>query len=185
MEIKNEKILDRKKFHQIRKQSTNLEKSNVEKNVETFIDSIPKEILFNKYIGIYWPIKNEVDIRKLRNKYPVALPKCQTNLEIQYFIWDNTPLKKDIQGIPSPNNNLCLSHENISMIFVPCLSIDKRLTRLGYGGGYFDKLRSKKDWNLIPCIGILTDNCVSNNLLNKEKWDIPLNGYITEKEILI
>jgi len=71
------------------------------------------------------------------------------------------------------------------MIFVPCLSVDKNLTRLGYGGGYFDKLRRDKDWGNVPCIGVLTSNCVSTTPLTRAEWDIPLSGFITEKEIFV
>ena len=71
------------------------------------------------------------------------------------------------------------------MILVPCLSVDKYGTRLGYGGGYFDKLRRYKNWRNIPCIGVLTSNCVSTIPLTKAEWDIPLTGFITEKEIFV
>jgi len=47
------------------------------------------------------------------------------------------------------------------MIFVPCLSVDKNLIRLGYGGGYFDELRRDDDWRNVPCFGVLTSSCVS------------------------
>jgi len=73
----------------------------------------------------------------------------------------------------------------ISMIFVPCLSVDKNLTRLGYGGGYFDKLRRDNNWRNVPCIGVLTSNCVSTFPLTRAEWDIPLSGFITEKEIFV
>ena len=85
----------------------------------------------------------------------------------------------------APNNSNLLNSSQISYIFIPCLSVDKKLNRLGYGGGYYDKLRSNKDWRLIPSIGVLTDKCVSKNFLTKEKWDIPLNGFITDNEISI
>ena len=71
------------------------------------------------------------------------------------------------------------------MIFIPCLAVDKNLTRLGYGGGYFDRLRGDKNWRAIPCIGVLTSNCVSHHALIRADWDIPLSGFITEKEILV
>ena len=38
---------------------------------------------------------------------------------------------EDSEGILSPNSSSPLSHLQISMIFVPCLSVDKNLTRLG------------------------------------------------------
>ena len=63
--------------------------------------------------------------------------------------------------------------------------VDKTPIRLGYGGGYFDRLRADKNWKEIPCIGLLTSNCLSKNLLTRANWDIPLSGIITEKEIRV
>jgi len=40
---------------------------NVEKNVRLYIDSIVKGYKNIGYIAIYWPLKNEVDIRNLKN----------------------------------------------------------------------------------------------------------------------
>jgi 5-formyltetrahydrofolate cyclo-ligase len=102
-----------------------------------------------------------------------------------FYPWEEKPLTKDSEGILSPNNSSPLSYLEISMIFVPCLSVDKNLTRLGYGGGYFDKLRRDNDWRNVPCIGVLTSNCVSTIPLTRAEWDIPLSGFITEKEIFV
>ena len=94
-------------------------------------------------------------------------------------------LTKDAEGILAPDSSQKLSYENISMIFIPCLAVDKNLTRLGYGGGYFDRLREDEKWRAIPCIGVLTSNCISDDLLTRADWDIPLSGFITENEILV
>ncbi len=37
----------------------------------------------------------------------------------------------------------------------------------------------------VPCVGVLTSNCVSTIPLAKAEWDIPLSGFITEKEIFV
>ena len=113
------------------------------------------------------------------------MPKCQENKELSFYSWDNKSLSKDSEGIPSPENSNLLSYEQISIIFIPCLSLDKNLIRLGYGGGYFDKLRTDKNWRDIPCIGLLTSNCISLTPLTRADWDIPLSGFITEKEISV
>ena len=179
------KSFERIKFKEIMSESSLSERESVKKNVERFITTLDKNKWINKFFAIYWPLKNEVDLRELRRKYPLALPKCNGNKRIDFYVWDEVPLIKDEEGILAPNNSNLLNSRQISYIFVPCLSIDRKLTRLGYGGGYYDKLRSNKDWRLIPCIGVLTNKCVSKSFLTKDNWDIPLNGFITDNEIFI
>tara|TARA_B100000212_G_scaffold261261_1_gene201165 strand:+ start:1801 stop:2361 length:561 start_codon:yes stop_codon:yes gene_type:complete len=183
--IINSKKLERLKFKKLRAQSSLLERKSVKKNIEIFINSLDKNSWKSKFFAIYWPLLDEVDLRDLKQNYPLALPKCESNNKLGFYAWNNTSLKEDKEGILAPDNAEPLSYKQISHIFVPCLSIDKKLSRLGYGGGYYDKLRSYEEWRLIPCIGVLTEKCVSKNLLTKADWDIPLNGYITNKKILI
>tara|TARA_Y100001933_G_C18862935_1_gene506680 strand:- start:150 stop:710 length:561 start_codon:yes stop_codon:yes gene_type:complete len=183
--IENNKKSERIIFKKIRNESSLFERKIVKENIERFINSLDKNKWIYKYFAIYYPLKDEVDLRDLKKKYPLALPKCESNNILKFYAWDDSKLKKDKEGILAPNNNRILNHNEISYIFVPCLSIDKRLNRLGYGGGYYDKLRSKREWRSIPCIGVLTEKCVSKNYLTKANWDIPLNGYITNNKILI
>jgi len=42
------------------------QRENVEKNVKLYIDSFVKGYKNIGYIAIYWPLKNEVDIRGLK-----------------------------------------------------------------------------------------------------------------------
>ena len=185
MTIFENKKLERDTFRKLRDEISLNQRENVEKNVSLYVDSFVKEHKNIGYIAIYWPLKNEVDIRSLKKKFSLALPRCKDKNELLFYPWDEEPLTEDSEGIPSPNNSFSLSHNQISMIFVPCLSIDKNLTRLGYGGGYFDKLRKANNWRNVPCIGVLTSNCVSTIPLTRAEWDIPLSGFITEKEIFV
>ena len=185
MNIFEKKKLERHTFRKLRDQISLNQRENVVKNVKLYVDSFVKEYKNIGYIAIYWPLKNEVDIRSLKEKFSLALPRCLDNKELLFYPWSEKTLTKDYEGILSPNNSFSLSYKKISIIFVPCLSIDKNLIRLGYGGGYFDYLRSDSLWGAVPCIGILTSNCISKSLLPKAKWDLPLTGYITEKEILV
>ena len=172
-------------FKKLRDEISLFQIKNVEKNVKLYADFFVKEHKNIGYIAIYWPLRNEVDIRGLKEKFSLALPRCTDKKELLYFPWDDKPLKKDSEGILSPDNSFSLRHSQISMIFVPCLSVDKNLVRLGYGGGYFDRLRRDKNWRNVPCIGVLTSNCVSTIPLTRADWDIPLSGFITEKEIFV
>ena len=184
MGFQEKKNAERILFKELRDKSSYVDRKNVKINVDLFIDKFFKKSITRNYIGIYWPLRNEVDIRNIRNKYSLALPRCEKNKRLTFCSWDDNQLKNDYEGILAPDSNDNLSFGEISMIFVPCLSVDRDFIRLGYGGGYFDKLRQDKNWRAIPCIGLLTSNCVSKNLLTRGDWDIPLSGFITEKEIL-
>ena len=185
MNISEKKKFERKKFKFLMEKSSIIDRRNVEINVKLYIESFVKKGTRVNHIGIYWPLKNEVDLRSLSDKYPVALPRCEKNKELSFCAWDGKQLTKDAEGILSPDSSRKLSYKNISMIFIPCISVDKNLTRIGYGGGYFDRLREDKKWKSIPCIGVLTSNCVSHDSLTRANWDIPLSGFITEKQILV
>ena len=185
MNIIERKKLERETFRKLRDEISLNQRENVEKNVRLYIDSLVKGYKNIGYIGIYWPLKNEVDIRSLKKKFSLALPRCKNKEELLFHPWEEKPLTKDSEGILSPNNSFPLSYLQISMILVPCLSVDKNLTRLGYGGGYFDKLRRDNDWRYVPCIGVLTSNCVSSIPLTKAEWDIPFGLYHRKRNICI
>ena len=185
MTIFENKKLERDTFRKLRDGISLNQRENVEKNVRLYIDSFVKGYKNIGYIAIYWPLKNEVDIRSLKDKFSLALPRCEKNKKISFYQWNDKLLTKDSEGILSPKNSSLLNYDHISLIFIPCLSIDKNFIRLGYGGGYFDKLRQDKYWKSIPCIGLLTSNCVSKVLLTRADWDVPLSGFITEKEISV
>ena len=185
MGIVNEKNILRRKFKLIRDSSTEEERNNVTKNVEKYLRSYKATKNSIKHIGLYWPIHKEVDLRCLKEQYFIALPKCQSKKKLKYHFWDKSSFKSDLEGIPYPDNLYFIDYMELSMIFMPCLSIDREFYRLGYGGGYFDRLRADKGWNKVPAIGVLTSSCVSKDLLSRSEFDIPLSGYITDKEIVV
>jgi len=68
MEKVDEKILLRSKYKLIRQKNSQQEKDNVRKNVERYLNEFLLNKKHLKYIGIYWPIQNEVDLRILKYK---------------------------------------------------------------------------------------------------------------------
>ena len=185
MIILKKKNLERNFFKKLRAESSLIDRRNVLKNVRLFLDKFSKRNKILNHIAVYWPLKNEIDVRGLKDEFSLALPRCEEDRKLSFYSWDDKPLSKDLEGIPSPKSNNPLSYKQISLIFIPCLAVDQNLIRLGSGGGYFDRLREDKFWNEVPCIGLLTSNCVSRLSLTRGNWDIPLSGFITEKEILV
>ena len=102
MIISEKKNFERKFFKNLRNKSSSIDMRNVEINVKKYVDSIFSKDLKTKYIGIYWPLKNEVDLRSLGDEYLLALPRCEKNKKLSFCFWDKKQLSKDLHGILAP-----------------------------------------------------------------------------------
>ena len=74
MTISEKKKLERHTFRKLRDEISLNQRETVEKNVKLYIDAFIKEYKNIGYIAIYWPLKNEVDIRSLKENISLALP---------------------------------------------------------------------------------------------------------------
>ena len=134
-------------------------------------------------VGLYWPLDNEVDLRSLRTQLPnpMALPQADGKGNLRYGRWSGQVLEKDGCGIPAPSNSSNLRPDEISLLLVPALAVDSSGIRLGYGGGYYDRLRSDPLWADVPAWVVLPSQCVQFSPLPRDSWDVPFNGWITEQ----
>jgi len=183
-DIKSKKELKRKKYNLIRNSNSPFVHEQIKYHVKSTLEiHLNKIIVKEKYIGIYWPLKGEVDIRFIKeiSNQKVALPSSFKNKAINYYHWSNNDLDLDSNGIPYPKGKHAISPKEISILLVPALAIDKEGYRLGYGGGYFDRLRKKEFWFSIPSFVVISNNCISNKPLPRDGWDLPFDGWISEK----
>ncbi len=179
----NIKAIKRKEYNLIRNSNSLLIHEQIKSKVKSTLN-----ILLNKYhdkgkyIGIYWPLKGEIDIRFIKDIYnqKVVLPSSSKNKSISYHHWSNKPLKLDSKNIPAPTGEINIHPKDISILFVPAIAIDQEGYRLGYGGGYFDRLRKKDLWLSIPSFVVISNNCISKQPLPRDSWDVPFNGWISE-----
>tara|TARA_B100000579_G_scaffold253319_1_gene208450 strand:- start:128 stop:715 length:588 start_codon:yes stop_codon:yes gene_type:complete len=182
--IKLTKELKRKEYNLIRNSNSSLIHERIKLNVKSTLSHLlNKYHVEGKYIGIYWPLKNEVDIRFIKDidNLKVALPSSSKTKGISYHNWSNNPLEIDSNNIPAPIGEHAINPNDISILFVPAIAIDQEGYRLGYGGGYFDRLRQRDLWSSIPSFLIISNNCISKKPLPRDSWDVPFNGWISEK----
>ena len=143
--------------------------------------------LEKKSIGGYFPVNYEVDDLEVlkqfkKKKYLISLPVIKKNYEMDFYQWSfNDPLKINQYGIPEPNSKNIIYPD---IILVPLVAFDKNLNRLGYGGGYYDriieKLSKKKK---ILKIGLALSVQKINNV-PVTKYDKKLDYIVTDKYIL-
>ena len=94
MTIFAKKKLERDTFRKLRDRISLNQRENVEKNVKSYINSFVEGCKNIGYIAIYWPLKNEVDIRSLKKKFTLALPRCKDKKELLFYPWDENLLPK-------------------------------------------------------------------------------------------
>ena len=179
---RNLKQLQRNNFQRIRTQvMPEVEKEIIRKATKQ-IHKLLSSGKLNGYLGLYWPLNSEVDLLCLKEhfKLPIALPASREEGGITYHPWGNSSLRKDFHGIPAPLDQPKLDAKEISLLLVPGLAIDRNGYRLGYGGGFFDRLRAQSNWRAIPALVVLPKACFSEKPLPKDSWDIPFNGWINE-----
>ncbi len=173
----------RNKYKKIREDVLfNIEKTII-KEVKKEIESRLRDNTLNDYLAIYWPLYGEIDLRSLKKdfKLPIALPASTKEGTINYHKWSNMPLKSDFNGIPSPLEAQIVKPQEISLLLVPAIAIDYQGYRLGYGGGFFDRLRVNKQWRSIPSMVVLPKACISETPLPQDSYDIPFDGWINEQ----
>ena len=183
-EIKLNKEIKRREYKLIRNSNSSSIHNKIKHQVKLALEILlPKYHIKGKYIGIYWPLKGEVDIRFIKeiNNQKVALHSSCKSTGISHYHWSNNQLELDSNRIPAPKKEKAINPNDISILLVPAIAIDQEGYRLGYGGGYFDRLREKDLWFSIPSFVVISNNCISKTKLPRDKWDVPFNGWISEK----
>jgi 5-formyltetrahydrofolate cyclo-ligase len=174
----------RKKFIKIRKLKN---KKNIQIEFHKIFNLINKQNISIKVIGGYFPINYEVDDLDIlkefdKKKYQISLPVIKKNFEMDFYKWSfKEPLKINMYGIPEPEK-IKLIYPDV--ILVPLVAFDEKLNRLGYGGGYYDRLIKKlSEKKNILKIGLALSTQKINNVPINE-YDKKLDYIITDKYII-
>jgi 5-formyltetrahydrofolate cyclo-ligase len=136
-------------------------------------------------IGIYWPVRGEIDVRDLalahlRAGGRVGLPVVvQEQAPVEFWSWtEGTAMRHGIWNIPIPQERTVLEPE---LLLVPLVGFDAGGYRLGYGGGYYDRTlaaaRRRPD-----CIGLgYADSRLDT--IYPQPHDIPMDRIVTAGEV--
>ena len=149
---------------------------------------VPENIL---WILSYFPFGSEVNVRAFNSAMSergvnLLLPKVNKATG-KLDLYKVTSLEKDLKlgvwGIQEPDPNRCemVDVSVVEWVTVPGLAFNRQGDRLGYGGGYYDKLLA-----IMPKairVGVAFSTQISSDI-PLEHHDLRVDMLITEKETI-
>lgn len=141
-------------------------------------------------VHVFIPIANkfEVDTHllikaffKFHPEIKIATSIVSTNDLIHTYINDHTTYKTNAWNIPEPIEQMLLSDKDIDVVFLPLLAFDVKGNRVGYGKGYYDRFLVKCKPDVVK-VGLSLFE-PTEELIEVDDWDIPLNFAVTPKGI--
>ncbi len=119
-----------------------------------------------------------------------GLPRCIKGhpsdpkpTQLAWHEWQpGQPLEPGTYGLREPDPAWpTIQPEQVDLILVPMVAGDRQGYRLGYGGGFYDRLFSAPQWQAIPKVGLIFDELLVESLPH-EPWDQPLDAICTDQQ---
>ena len=140
-----------------------------------------------KKIGLYFSHRGEVSTQKIifhsfhTNKL-IYFPRVYKNNLVFKNIMSLSDLKYGYCGIMEPSE-LCFSIDisELDLLLVPCVAVDRNGNRLGWGGGFYDRLLQE---NNVKTICLAYDFQIVSSL-ETEEFDQKVDVVISEKEVIV
>lgn len=151
------------------------------------------ELARSRRIAAYMPVSGEVDCRPfidaaLARRRQVYLPVLHRGALMFARYESETPLALNRYGIPEPQAKRrdLISASMLDIVLTPLVAFDRTGTRLGMGGGYYDRgfrfLRSRREWLNPKLLGVAYA-FQQVEKLQRRPWDIPLFAAVTETSV--
>ena len=132
----------------------------------------------------YFSFRQEADLTSLfdLNKN-WAFPRCVGKTLVWHSWQPGESLQSGKYGIKEPlATSTVIDATTADLILVPTVACDLRGYRLGYGGGFYDRLLSRDRCSNIPTIGVVFDFAYVPGLPT-DIWDMKLNFICTETKL--
>jgi len=146
-------------------------------------------------VGLYVSIGTEVPTAPLhaladRRRCPVYLP-CIVDYRYRRMVFARAagaPSAINRLGIPEPVALRIIPVHALSVVMLPLLGFDRHGTRLGTGGGYYDRMfayrRHRHSWHRPLLVGIAFQ-CQQLAHIERGGHDVPLDAVVTEDGITV
>ncbi len=111
------------------------------------------------------------------------LPVLQENKQLQFAHWHSDSVMVNNKfGILEPHEVTLIDIEQLDIVFMPLVAVDKQGNRMGMGGGYYDRTLGCSINR--PYLVGMAHYCQLVEGLPVQSWDVPLDALVTEQGML-
>lgn len=146
------------------------------------------EYRYAKHIALYHAFHGELDLSELWRSAPKQgrfcyFPVINEDKSLSFLPANPaTKFKPNHFGIPEPDVDRAeaVHPRDIDLIFMPLVAFDDNCTRVGMGGGYYDRTLAGVDHPLL--IGVAYE-FQHQPVMVAHDWDVPLTAVVTPEKI--
>ena len=160
--------------------------------------SVRSEAIADRFLGLpevadaqtvmaFWSFGSEVDtaplIAGLRSRgATVALPRIEGDAVVPVLATPGAPMTETSFGAMEPAEGRVLEVAELDLVVVPGVAFDRRCDRVGYGGGYYDRLLAMRRDGTAAIAIAFSSQIV--DLVPTGAIDRRIDGVVTETEVI-
>jgi 5-formyltetrahydrofolate cyclo-ligase len=147
----------------------------------------------SRTLSAYWPVGGELDLRPLidlalRLGKRVYLPIVDFPARRLHFarFRDGDSLRVSGYGLSEPHGSAPqrIDPWRLDLVLLPLVGFDSHGTRLGMGGGYYDRtfggIDTRTSWRRPRLVGVAYE-LQHVGRLERATWDVPIDAVVTDR----
>ncbi len=145
------------------------------------------------YVAGYWAVRGELPLHALQMRLSPSqvwcLPVTLPDGTLAFAPWRaGDPLRANRYGIPEPavEPASLLAPRDMTIVLLPLLGFGRDGSRLGMGGGYYDRsFAFRQTADAPPALVGIAYSFQEVGALHADAWDVRLDAVLTEREAIV